>query len=166
MRKTCLLYHNIEFKLWLIETLIIGITRWSQRVGVKLKMFSYFVTFSIPLIHFPIYTEAKWWHWFLCANEYLSHFCSHIAICNHRCVKFTDFGLQQILESCSSLQSLNLYALSRYLVESLHKFEICFLAVYWFITYPFFQLHWWSLQENITFSPSWILGSMWCPGNI
>ncbi|KAL8225276.1 hypothetical protein R6Q57_017833 [Mikania cordata] len=34
-----------------------------------------------------------------------------------RCIKITDGGLQHIMVQCSGLKSLNLYALSRYLVE-------------------------------------------------
>jgi len=33
---------------------------------------------------------------------------------NFRCIKVTDQGLQFVLRKCSLLQSLNLYALSRY----------------------------------------------------
>ncbi|KAF8403949.1 hypothetical protein HHK36_012056 [Tetracentron sinense] len=41
-----------------------------------------------------------------------------------RCIKLTDGGLQQILLKCSSLESLNLYALSSFTDEAYRKIEL------------------------------------------
>ncbi|RVX09662.1 F-box protein [Vitis vinifera] len=115
------------------DTSMIG--RWKANKNGTFSVKCFYSSLSMGINHpFPVSTiwkswaptrasffgwEAAWNR--LLTTDRLKRFGWNIP---NRCIKLTDGGLQQILLKCSSLQSLNLYALSSFTDEAYKKISL------------------------------------------
>lgn len=117
----------------LISLKLIPINMENKNISLKLlRQGNSYYSPNIISIAFAIYNGwVTWSNWLLMAKSYnfLILLISHNHLVIYRCVKLTDGGLQKILIKCSSLRSLNLYALSGYIMMSQYLCIIFSLSI-------------------------------------